>query len=370
MKCSPIPQLSYGQFSFNIHEKAAESRIPLGGGLEPTHRCNLKCVHCYARCRSMKQERRSELSFREISGILDQIAEEGCLWLLITGGEPLIREDFLDIYMYAKKKGFIVTIFTNGTLVSKEVIDCFRKWRPFNIEVTLYGATSETYETVTQVPGSFAKCLKGIDLLLDAGLPLQLKSIIMTLNRHEVGQLKEFSESRGMPFLIDPILSPRLDRSRDPCSFRLSPREVVEIDVADPERVQQWKEYLADFRGRPKSNHLYLCGAGQTSFFINPYGELQMCVLSRSPSYDLRRGSFRGGWYEFLGKVRQRKARDDFPCKECDLISLCGQCPGWSYLEHGNEDSRVDYLCQIAHLREQAFCESNSIETEKGGDVA
>jgi len=351
--CSPIPALSYGQFSQQIHKNAAPKRIPIGGGLEPTFRCNLKCVHCYADCEAKKGQ--PELSFQEVCGILDEIADEGCLWLLITGGEPLIRQDFLDIYTYAKKKGFIVTLFTNGTLITEEITKCFRRWRPFNVEITLYGATRETYEKVTRVPGSFAKCQKGIELLLRAGLPLQLKSIIMTLNRHELGELKKFSESRGMPFLFDPILSPRLDQSRDPCAYRLSPREVVELDVSDSERLQQWKEYLADFRGQPTSDHLYICGAGQTSFFINPYGELQFCVLSRSPSYNLREGTFADGWHNFFGKIRDRRVRNDFPCKKCDLISLCGQCPGWSHLEHGNGDTRVEYLCQIAHLREKAF---------------
>jgi len=353
MECSPIPALSYGQFSQLIHKEATKKRIPIGGGFELTFHCNLRCVHCYVSCETDKE--RSELSFQEICRILDEISEEGCLWLLITGGEPLVRKDFLDIYTYAKKKGFIITLFTNGTLITQEVIECFRKWRPFNIEITLYGATEETYEKVTQMPGSFNKCLKGIKLLLEAKLPLRLKSMIMSLNKHEIKELKEFSESRGMSFLFDAILSPGLDRSRLPCSYRISPEEVVELDISDPERLQSWKEYFASFRGESNSDYLYICGAGQTSFFINPYGELQLCVLSRSPSYSLRTGAFGNGWYNFFGKVREQKVQKDFLCRKCELISLCGQCPGWSHLEHGNWDTPVEYLCQIAHLRAQAF---------------
>lgn len=359
MKCLPIPDLSYGHFSKFIHEDAARKRIPISGGLELTFRCNLKCKHCYAI--SGVRSNADEHSFQEVCKILDMIADEGCLWLLITGGEPLIRRDFLDIYVYAKKKGFIITLFTNGTLINEEIIRCFKRWRPFNIEVTLYGATQKTYEEVSGVPGSYDKCLAGIDLLLGAKLPLRLKSIIMSLNKHEIQELRQFSSFRGIPFLFDPILNLGLDGSKYPQNYRLTPEEIVELDMSDEERFQSWKEYLSDFGGQPLSDNLYLCGAGETSFFINPYGELQMCVLSRSPSYDLRSGSFREGWYDFIGEIRKKKVRKDFRCKKCDLLSLCGQCPGWSYLEHGNWDTPVDYLCSIAHLRATAIRRSISI---------
>ncbi len=355
MECSSIPQINYGDFSRHLHNQAAKKRIPIGGGLEPTFRCNLKCVHCYSSIMAPKLNTEEELSFREICGILDQIAEEGCLWLLITGGEPLCRKDFLDIYTYAKKKGFIITLFTNGTLITKEIIKCFRQWRPFNIEITLYGATKETYESVTQIPGSFVHSLRGIDLLLENNLPLRLKSIIMTLNKHEIWEMKKVVESYGMPFLFDPILSPGLDGSRKPCSYRLPPLEIVELDLADQERLKSWQEYLEDFTMPPPTDHLYLCGAGETSFLINLYGKLQLCALSRFPNYDLRQGTFKQGWHYFFEKIRERKVKKDFKCRNCEIISLCGQCPGWSYLECGNWDTPIEYLCQIAHLRAKAF---------------
>ena len=364
MDCMQIPKISYGEFSHFIHKDASKKRIPIGGGFEPTFRCNLKCVHCYA-TKGLKSTRQ-ELSLQEICKVFDEISNEGCLWLLITGGEPLIRNDFLDIYTNAKKRGFIVSLFTNGTLVNTDIVDCLRKWRPFNIEITLYGATKKTYESITRIPGSFEKCIQGIDLLLKENLPLRLKSIIMTLNRHEIDELRYFSKSHGMPFLFDPILSRALNGSKSPCKYRLTPKQIVELDVADPERFKSWKEYLADFRGKPSSDKLYICGAGETSFFINPYGELQLCVLSRSPSYDLRQGAFPDGWYSFFGEIRNKsKVRRNFRCRNCELISLCGQCPGWSYLEYGNWDTPVEYLCQVAHLRAEAIMGNRT--KKKGG---
>ena len=108
--------------------------------------------------------------------------DEGCRWLLLTGGEPFLRPDFLDIYTNANKKGLLLTLFTNGTLLTPRSADLLAERRPFAIEITLYGATQQTYERITGIPGSYARCRRGIDLLLERNLPLKLKTMVMTLN--------------------------------------------------------------------------------------------------------------------------------------------------------------------------------------------
>src|ERR1035437_1714272 len=95
-----------------------------------------------------------ELTYEEHCRILDEVAEAGCLWLLFTGGEIFARKDFLEIYTYAKKQGFLITLFTNGNLITPQIADYLVEWRPFSIEITLYGATRETYEALTGVRGS------------------------------------------------------------------------------------------------------------------------------------------------------------------------------------------------------------------------
>jgi radical SAM protein with 4Fe4S-binding SPASM domain len=351
--CPIIPKLNYGDLSEKLHNLAVKDRIPISCGLELTYSCNLNCVHCYVK----NTYHEIELPTEKIFNILDDVAKEGCLWLLLTGGEPLVRKDFSDIYLYAKKKGFIITVFTNGTMITPEIISLFKEWPPFNIEITIYGATKKTYENVTHVSGSFEKCMNGINQLLGNNLPIQLKTIIMTLNKHEVGELKKFSNSKGMPFLFDPILSPKLNRSLSPRQYSLMPDEIVELDTNDPDRLKEWKEYFVDSLNKTSSNFLYRCSAGQTSFFINPFGEMQFCVLSRTPSYNLIKGNFRDGWYNQFKRIREQKCKPNYICKDCSLISICGQCPGWSYLEHGNFDTPVDYLCEIAHKRLEAFQE-------------
>jgi len=159
MECPHIPEISLAQFGERLYNNAVAKRIPITGSFELTFRCNLSCAHCYCNLPPNDQDTiEKELSTEEVFNILDQIAEAGCLWLLITGGEPLLRPDFFEVYTYAKKKGFIITLFTNGTLITPEIADYLVQWPPFKVEITLYGVTSETHESVTGIPGSFKLC--------------------------------------------------------------------------------------------------------------------------------------------------------------------------------------------------------------------
>lgn len=352
MECPHIPEISYGDFSKRIHESMATRRIPLGGGIELTFRCNVRCAHCYIDHTDLQKE----LTYDEICGILDQLADEGCLWLLITGGEPMVRKDFVDIYTYAKKKGMLITLFTNGTLIDKDMADFLKDWRPFSIEITLYGATEETYEKVTGTKGSFKKCMDGINNLLERNISLKLKTMIMTLNKHELYDMKKYAEGLGLEFRYDPVLNPMLNGFNKPAEVAITPEEVVELDVNDPKRMDSWQEFCEKFWGPPSnSDYLYNCGAGLSSFHIDPYGKMSICILSREPGYDLRKGSFKEGWYELFPQIRAQKRQKNYPCSTCEKISLCGQCPGWAALEHGDPEEPVEYLCRIAHLRAEAF---------------
>lgn len=356
MECFHIPEINYARFSDQLHKKVLAERIPINGSFELTFRCNMRCAHCYCNLPANdKDASDKELSTIEVFNILDQIAEAGCLWLLITGGEPLLRPDFFEVYSYAKKKGFIITLFTNGTLITPETADYLVQWPPFKVEITLYGVTEETHEKVTRIPGSFRRCKRGIDLLLKQKIPLGLKTMAMTLNKDELWQIKEYAEGLGLKFRFDPILNPRLDGSKITCKLRLSPEEVVELDLADEKRVKEWREFCKKFIGPSKSDNLYICGAGISTFHIDPYGKMSACDMTRFQNYDLRGGPFEEGWYQSIPEFLTLKPEGDYPCGKCELISLCGQCPGWGWLENGNPEAPVEYLCQIAHLRAKSF---------------
>ena len=355
MDCLGMSTLRYGDFAERLKGGLGE-RYPVFGSIELTERCNLRCVHCYINQPAGDREARDrELTLEQWRPIFDQLADAGCLWLLLTGGEIFLRPDFLDIYTYLRRKGFILVLFTNATLITPEIAGFLRDWRPFYMEVTLYGSTRETFERVTGVSGSFDRFLRGIELIDEAGIQYNLKSMIMTLNVHELYAMREYAEDRGVTYRFDAIIQPRLDGQRDVRYLRLSPEEVVDLDLADPERVRSLRDGYVWAAAFPKTDDLFTCGAGRHAFHITADGQLRICSGVRTPSYDLTRGTFQEGWNEFIPKIRRRKVSKDLPCIECDKQILCGQCPGFAELENGDPESVVEYLCQIGHLRAHAL---------------
>lgn len=347
----------YVDWSKGLHERTVAQRVPMNGSIEVTRRCNLKCAHCYNNLPLGDQEaRRSELTYEEHCRILDEITQAGCLWLLHTGGEIFARKDILDIYTYAKQKGLLITLFTNGTLITSKIADYLVQWRPFSIEITLYGRTKKTYEQVTGIPGSYDRCMRGIRLLMERGLPLQLKTMALTLNKHEIWDMKRFvEEDLGLEFKFDAMINCRIDCSQGPLALRLPPGEVVALDLQDPKRVAEWKRFADQFNGPVNSaehvDELYDCGGGINSFAVDPSGMLSTCELSRGDTYDLRKGRFQEGWENFLLKVRQKKITRQTKCVACEIKAMCGMCPANGELESGDAEQPVDFLCQVAHLR-------------------
>jgi radical SAM protein with 4Fe4S-binding SPASM domain len=356
MDCPLIPELGVAAFSRRMHESVVRDRIPLVGSIELTNRCNLHCQHCYLDGAHNVPAGQKELSADEINYLFSQVVDEGTLWMLLTGGEPLLRRDFKQIYTSAKRKGLLVSLFTNGTLITERLADLLAEWRPFTIEITLYGHTQATYERVSGVSGSHTRCRAGIERLLERKLPLTLKTMLMSLNQHELWEMQAYARSLGVHFRYDALLNGGIDGSRQPIELRIAPEEVVEFDIQDAQRIEEWRSFCKRYEGHPAdAQYVYACGAGVNSYHIDPYGQLSMCMLSRLPAYDLRQGSFRQGWREFLPEYRFQPAMLESECDRCELYALCGQCPGWSQLEGTPVSQPVEYLCRVARLRAQAI---------------
>ena len=346
---------TYGEFSTLLHERFQGRRVPVEVSIEITHRCPLECKHCYNNLpMNDANARRQELTFDEHVRLLDELVELGCLWLLYTGGEIFARKDFLDIYTAAKKRGFLITLFTNGTMITPRIADHLVQYRPFNIEITLYGATRESYERLTGIPGSFDRCMKGIRLLMERGLPLKLKTVPTSVNYHEVYEMKRFAEQElGVEFKFDPLVNPRTDCSQSPLAVRLSPEQAVALEFQDPVRKAEYlrlaeSELAANL---PSSKKKYTCGGGQNGCAIDPTGRMTMCVLSHRDGYDLRSGSFEQGWNGRLKEIRQSEVTRETICTNCRIRSLCSMCAANGELEAGDAEAPVDFLCQVAHLR-------------------
>jgi radical SAM protein with 4Fe4S-binding SPASM domain len=353
---------TYSEFSRTLRRRAADAHIPLNGSIEVTHRCSLNCEHCYNNLpMSDAGARASELSADELKRIIAEIADAGGLYLLLTGGEIFARKDFLDVYKYAKSLGFIVSLFTNGTLVTERVADALAADKPFVVEITLYGNSEQTYERLTGVRGSFARVRKAIRLLVDRGVKVRLKTVGVTHTFAEIADMNAFALAEvGAPLKFDSLINGRVDGpggaggKRAPTALRLAPERIVELDLRDPRRVAGWQDVAQLPNPAPTAQHRYgryHCGGGITSYAIDPEGKLSICVLSKREQYDLRNGSFADGWQGFLRRVRAQTTERETKCTACSLKSVCGMCPAMGELETGDPDEPVDFLCEVAHLR-------------------
>lgn len=357
----PCEELSLGEFGEQLRANVGGRRELLSATLGLTDRCNLRCVHCFVH----EPDRDREIKDRELTtaqwlDILDQLAEMGCLSLLITGGEPLLRDDFVEIYTHAKRLGFLITLFTNGTLLTQELVDFLADWYPRAIEVTLYGLTRETYGAVTGYPAAFERCMRGVEMLVAAGLPLRLKAMAMRPTVAEIPAMYEFAAGLGAPFRHDGMLwQPFFDK--DVSDLRLSPEEVVDLDrlqpIAGPEflRVYERHNRIVASKSDEERRRLYQCGGGHQSGYVDPYGMLGMCQMVRPGVYDLTRGNLRAGW-EAVGEFRATTlAPRDSVCQTCPLAGLCVPCPARAQREHGDPTAVVEVACQVAHLRAEGL---------------
>ena len=356
-----MDQLNYGAFSEALHQRQGGERAPLQVTIEVTRRCPLACQHCYNNLPMGDQAARSrEMTTEEHFRMLDELVELGCFWLLYTGGEIFARKDFLEIYTYAKKKGFLITLFTNGTLINEKIADYLVEWPPFAIEITLYGRTKETYEELTAIPGSYEKCLRGIRLLKERALPLKLKTVATSINKHEISAMRRFAEEElGVEFKCDGQVNPRIDCSQSPLAVRLTAEEVVALDLAAPNGVNDYRKLARHDSENPPSlkqiDTMYFCGGGMNSFAVNAYGEMGICVISQQETFRVQEAGLKRVWEESLLQLRTRKRTRMTKCIECRIQSLCAMCPANGELENGDRESPVAFLCNVAHLRAVAI---------------
>jgi len=352
--CEQVTGLADKQYWEGFSRDLQSRRVPFSGSLALTHRCNLRCVHCYAKEYTPKREiPEPELSTEQWLAIIADVKEAGCLYLLLTGGEPLLREDFPEIYTFAKRSGFLVTVFSNGTLVSDRIVKLFNELPPRLVEISLYGAAAETHDRITGIPGSFTQAMQGIKKMLDQGIHVGLKSVLMTLNRDEFSAIEDLAHGLGVEFRLDAAIFPTLAGDPTPTDLRVSPQQAVALEMADPERARAWRDFYERFKIIPSGNKVFACNAGKTNFHVDPDGRLYPCLIARSRNYSLVQGNFQEGWNGEIALIREEEVNDDYRCADCDKKSICGFCPGFFGLENGQSQLPSDYICAIGKLRHE-----------------
>ena len=367
-----VPTRSYG-----LWDRMEAKRSPVSFDLEVTARCNLDCRHCYINLPPGDHAAKAaEMSAAEIIALAEEAAAMGVLYCLVTGGEPLLRPDFPDIYLGLKRLGLLVSVFTNACLVSPAHVELFRSYPPHDVEVSVYGATRETYEAVTSRAGSFGAFRRGLDLLLGGAIEVRLKAAAMRSTLHELDSIAAFCREHTKDYYrFDPLLRLRFDgdvrRNTEIIAERLTPEDIVAVEQADDERRAALRSRRDDGTlidpayEQQASDRLFRCKAGIGSFAIGYDGTFRLCTPLWHPDtiYDLRAGSLRDAWDRWVPEVRGYRSSDPAylsTCARCSLVGLCLACPAHAALESGAMDAFVPYFCEVAHARAAALQDASA----------
>jgi molybdenum cofactor biosynthesis enzyme MoaA len=345
----------YGPLMRELHRRAAAQRQPVNGTFELTERCNLACRMCYV-CQSPGDgaRRAKELSATAWLELARQAVDNGMVFLLLTGGEVFLRPDFFQIYTPLTRLGLVLTLFTNGTLISETIAARLAEAPPSRTEITLYGATAATYEAVTGVPGSYARCCAGIEALVRHRVPLGLKSTVTRQNVAELDAMRQMACNWGLQFSAGWLLSRRRDGAiSEVADCRLSASECVALEATDRASASEWTEAALreSSLGRERS---FYCQSGQAAFFVNPVGEMNACIDLLLPAARPLEIGFRAAWQQVQGFVDSAPPLAPL-CLACDARAFCPRCPAWSHLESGTLTEPVPYLCEIALARKERY---------------
>lgn len=354
---------NYCMHSKKINEFIDETfdgiRAPFTAGFELTAKCNLDCVHCYAK----PGRNHKDMTTDEFKSIFDILVDRGLLDAYFTGGEIFIRPDFEELYVYAKKKGVLLSLLSNITLLTPKHIELFREYPVEIISTTMYGYTEEAYERVTGVKGSYKKFMNALELLQSNGIPYELKYVAMEQNYEDVYKMRELGKKLGVPMIIILDVHPMSDGSTAPMEFRLTPQDAFEFDIKDHGRCAFWKEVAKDLvtgeiNIRPKrtierfnQGYLYPCSIANQHVFITSDYKMQGCVRASYRQFDLHKGSFDDGWEYLQKEFVNKKSTQNYKCNSCQNIRFCEHCVANFKLAYGDEEHVDRFFCDVAELR-------------------
>lgn len=366
-----------GFLNFNKEKKKqwAKERKPYSAFMELTPKCNMNCVHCYLQ----NHHGMKELSYKEITEIVDILYDKGIIFLTLSGGEIFTRNDFIDIYMYVKKKGFMVELFSNGLAITDEIIEVLRKYPPLLIDISIYGASEGTYETVTGISGAFNNVIDNCKKIKAAGIRMSLKSPVLKETCDEINAMRRIAEKIGVPFCVSYEIDVTIDNDDITKKHQLSVEDMLFCEFNDFLLYGKEKSNTdtdVDDIYEIETDSLFVCNVAQSSFIIDYEGRMCPCMKFRHRGKKLTKGNFDNIWKEF-GEIQKLKASDSYKCKKCKARYYCDACAAEREFVLGDLEAIDEQMCKYALARYGFYREKMHIneavdivkEIEKGGDL-
>ena len=337
-------------------DRATKHGVPLGGTLELLPLCNMNCDMCYVRLSREEMEARGRLrGANEWLRLAEEMKQNGVLFLLLTGGEPLLHPDFKEIYLGLLKLGMIVTINTNGTLIDWEWARFFGKHKPRRINITLYGKDETAYMSLCHYRDGFVRTAEAVRLLRTQGVDIKLNGSMTQMNRADARALVRIAKDWEVPITVDTYMYPAVrERDRDyDWGVRLTPSQAAETKLEIMQEMLSEEGYRNYCQNRMEQGFCRVegtehcgvrCRAGRSSFVINWQGRMTPCLIMSWIEEDV----FERGFAEAWKRIREQVAgiRVSGQCMACEHRNICPSCAVSAYLETGQTDGVPEYLCE------------------------
>lgn len=357
---------NYQQFIDYLFAKSTNAGIPLSGTFELTSRCNLDCRMCYIHKRANDPAAlREELSAADWIRLAEDAQKSGMLLLLLTGGEPLLRSDFPEIYTACRRLGLLVSVNTNGTRIDEDAIALWKKYPPLRVNLTLYGAKPASYRRLCGHEDAYTRAYRAVDLLCEAGIRCKLNFSATPENLADLPEIFAFAKERDLPLQVASYMFPPLranEAAQDACPgekfhARMDPATAGQVRFAY-DRFRFTEEILAKrirgmLAGEPVPDpddecqelptERIRCRDGSTTFWITYSGEMRPCGMMTVPGFPIHDG-FDDAWQ----KVRDARGGILLPakCTACPKKEICEFCPAACYAENGDFTAAPAYLCR------------------------
>lgn len=308
--------------------------IPLTATFELTQACNLRCCHCYLEnCRGGK----AELTTDQWRYCIDQAVDLGAYFGAFTGGEILLRNDFLDIARHAFGRGVFFGLQTNGTMIDRPMADAIQDLQPTIVEISLYGASAESHDGITEFPGSFLKTIAAIELLRKRDIKVGIKMTVMSVNRDQVQPLRKIAADLGALFSADPIIMPGIFGSQETLAYRMDDNEYRDYMISEGWGSVPGKEVEDLVRDNNRPDRRVLCTSAKKRFSISARGDVIPCVIWRHSCGNLLQQDLESIWLgEEMSRLRHMGFEDLQQCQDCDTYESCLRCAGLAEMETGD----------------------------------
>lgn len=339
-----------------LYERAAMLQIPLYGILELTPQCNLSCEMCYVRLSNEEMAQKGRLrTLEEWIDLAEQMQQEGTLFVLLTGGEPLIYPKFRELYLKLQEMGMILTVNTNGSLIDRDWAEFFQLHPPRRINITLYGASSDTYEQLCHNGTACAKAFEAVRMLHETGLDVKINASLVRTNVQDWEKIMAFGESLEIPVRMDTYMYPAV-RERE---YSFAKQSRMDPEMAAKVRIQvlrreMGEETFAQYREQTLASIVpdgqtgnfsdtLTCKAGHCSFAVSWNGKLLPCIVMDQSGISMKNRTFRDAWEQLQSEVNQIRISSE--CVSCAYREACNTCAAAAVAECGKYDAVPEYIC-------------------------